>query len=315
MLFYIIHVAGLLYSENIDIGLFSLQKKIPLLIFPLILGSLKQNLLSKQQVNLVITCFVIACAIVSLFNVFDQSVFFIHPTYLGMYIIFATGFLLTLTAKKNIFLVLPFVLLVLATSILLSSRITLIILVLEINAFFIVHSFISKKFIPIIVLILLNIVGIWGVLNYPPTREKFDKLIEFRGDYIRERNWRSNIKVISNHMIMGVGIGDATAELQKARDPTWHEAVFKYNSHNLYLQLFVELGIVGLCVLLFCLIYPTFITLENGNVFYLIFIVSFCLPSLTESTLGLQKGTVYYGFFNSFLFLFGNNAKRVKDYI
>jgi O-antigen ligase len=120
------------------------------------------------------------------------------------------------------------------------------------------------------------------------------------------------MEVITCNLIFGVGIGDATAELQKARDTLWHEYVFAYNSHNQYLQTALELGMIGLLVLLICIAIPSVISLQRNNFLYLIFIISFFLPSVIESTFGLQKGTLYYGFFNSFLFLYGSKVKFTK---
>lgn len=59
--FYMLHILGLLYTQNLGNGLFDLEKKLSLLIFPLILGSSPSLRKDNDLRNKVHTWFIVSC--------------------------------------------------------------------------------------------------------------------------------------------------------------------------------------------------------------------------------------------------------------
>jgi len=99
-LFYFLHVAGMIYSDNLDYGLRDLQTKFSFLLFPVVLPFFMQ---SRQQAEKVKTAFIAGClaaaaaclayAIIQyskndLKDYFYYTHFsvFIHPTYFAVYL-------------------------------------------------------------------------------------------------------------------------------------------------------------------------------------------------------------------------------------
>lgn len=74
--FYLLHIAGLLFTQNIDNGLFDLEKKASLFIFPIVLGTSRK--LSSEEVNTIFSVFIISCltaiAVSLIFIAFSGSV-------------------------------------------------------------------------------------------------------------------------------------------------------------------------------------------------------------------------------------------------
>lgn len=59
--FYVLHIVGLLYSENVSAGMFDLEKKLSLLLLPLIIGSstlLRTDTTLKERIH---TWFIVSC--------------------------------------------------------------------------------------------------------------------------------------------------------------------------------------------------------------------------------------------------------------
>jgi hypothetical protein len=73
-------------------------------------------------------------------------------------------------------------------------------------------------------------------------------------------------------------------------------------------------GVGGLAVLLACMIVPALIL--KGDPFVrvrLVFLLLFFLICFTEVILDINKGIIWYSFFNS-IFAFGAGQKEVKPY-
>ena len=73
------------------------------------------------------------------------------------------------------------------------------------------------------------------------------------------------------------------------------------NSHNQFLQVGVNLGLVGLSLFILTLFFPLFVALRQKNQLYIVFILLFVFSCLTISLLNSQNGTLFYAFFNSLM--------------
>ena len=115
--FYLLHIIGLIYTNNISFGLFDIQVKLYLLVFPLILASKPLESKNRQRIFLALVAGCIGTILFLLFRAtylyfaFGENDFFyeplssylLHPSYLAMYITVAIAWLLInlVKPKKN----------------------------------------------------------------------------------------------------------------------------------------------------------------------------------------------------------------------
>ncbi|MCK4662700.1 MAG: O-antigen ligase family protein [Bacteroidales bacterium] len=128
ILFYLIHLIGLLYSKNFNSGLFDVQLKLSLIIFPVFFVT--SNNLIRNNWKKILISFIIGCLISSLIclsNAFYKSIFihnnsiifepvingynnfcfilmsiFHNPTYYSMYLVFSIIIIISYFINKKI---------------------------------------------------------------------------------------------------------------------------------------------------------------------------------------------------------------------
>ncbi len=342
--FYILHIVGLFFSDNRNEGLFELEKKLSLFIFPLIFSNIP--VLSPKQIKniflgFVISCFTasVICLCYALFQYVaynDNQYFSYHPLvqiigmhaiYMAMYICLCIFIIVyyygnivfeeTGLLKKLIFFfsIIYFVVFLF----LLSAR-------AEIVAFFIIafagifiYAFKRRKVIQAFGLagILLLFFAILIYFN-PQNKERFKEAINYKSQYSIDKQWGGraerllmwdcSMDLVKDNLLTGVGTGDAQGELNTCYKTKNYGALLyypdtQYNSHNQYLQTTIDIGILGLAVLLICFFMVAKGAIDVKNYLGLSFIILFAICSFTESMLESNKGIVFYSFFSS-LFLF-----------
>jgi len=117
--------------------------------------------------------------------------------------------------------------------------------------------------------------------------------------------WRSSLDIIKNNYLFGLGTGDVKDGLIKsysARGISMAEEC-RLNAHNQYLQTFISIGLIGFMVLILMFIIPVFDSVKNNYLLYLLFLIIVGFNFLVESMLERQAGVIFYGFFNSYLFI------------
>lgn len=120
--------------------------------------------------------------------------------------------------------------------------------------------------------------------------------------------WESSWNVIQQNKLLGVGTGDANAELVKEYNHLGFNigARDKFNSHNMYLQYWISNGIFALVAFFSILLTFIYQAVKKNNVLLLLFTFLFVSFSLTESTMLKQSGIVFFLFFSYF---FTNHTK------
>jgi hypothetical protein len=113
--------------------------------------------------------------------------------------------------------------------------------------------------------------------------------------------WQTALNIFKEHPLFGVGTGDVCdafeVEFQK------EQSIFAgsgLRSHNQYLSFAVTLGIVGLSVFLFSLIYPATVLKMWAYTPYFYLFVIITLSMFWEDTIESQVGVTIYAFFSSF---------------
>lgn len=331
---YLIHIIGLLYSQNRTVGLFDLQVKLSILIFPLILSSKPFN---KKEVSTLFLSLVIGLIYTSLYmlsrsisiyfttheNTFfyqDFSVF-IHTSYISMYINVAIVWLLTTIFKAtnedkpfsnlaSILLILFFSLIV----ILLSAKSGIVTLALILFSLIPFLIFYKKKYIVGFLGIFSIITGIFLINSFAPKVisrvASFVTAISTSNDNkttestsVRLLIWDSSNQVIKNNFLLGVGTGDAKDELNKEYEKKGitNALTYNLNTHNEFYQIFVCLGFFGFIILLSNLFLPLYFSFKTNDYLLLFFLLIVAINFLSESMLETQAGVMFYAFFNSLL--------------
>jgi O-antigen ligase len=114
--------------------------------------------------------------------------------------------------------------------------------------------------------------------------------------------------LLKQNWLFGLGTGNVQANLNNCYKSNGFSDVLylnEYNTHNEYLNVWLNTGFVGFVLFLMSLTIPLLIAIKEGNKLYVAFLILLMLVFLTENILERQKGIIFYAFFNS-LFAFNS---------
>ncbi len=330
ILFYFLHLIGMLWTENKPSGYFDLEVKLSLLLFPIILSTGKSDI-KKILWSLVWGCLTasLICLIVASAhylktgeNHFEYTLLsiWLHPAYLAMYIVFSIAIILFSfntqfsTLKKTGFLFL--ILLLSGFTILLSSKIGTISLILLLLSFVIHHIIIHKAWVSGLLFFTGILVLIFSIFHFLPyTKNRIINSVYWiqhineidiehtESDAARILVWQSDISLIKENYLYGVGTGDIKDELIKKYIASDYKEILerKLNAHNQFFQTTIGLGVVGGLVLVSLFISGIYNAIKGKKKIFLAFLIILLLNFLVESMLEVQAGVMFYAFFNSLL--------------
>lgn len=337
---YMLYLIGLSYSGNFGTGLFNLEVKLSLFIFPVMFASIREEVLSLKISRRILTSFVLGvfasmllCYSVAFIDYVQNGnveVFYysnlsvlIHPSYLAMYVCFAIAVLLYYNLKTyirgrlSVILSMVLVLLFQLFVVMLSSKAGILGLVIVIALFTAFTIFSEKRLLTgIFSGIVLSISFLVLFFLFPASSARFEQTREVleqaevgaaevaNSTGERIMIWYYTFEITNEHFLFGVGTGDVIDHLlSKYSEKGMRNAYnLQLNAHNQYLQTFLALGIIGLIVLLLTLLLPGIFSVERKHYLYLIFLVLISFNFLFESMLETQAGVVFYAFFNAYFF-------------
>lgn len=343
--FYVLHIAGLLYTDHLDTAGYDLETKASILIIPLIYVAFKA--LTKEQVeNLLVlyVCSVLIGSLVTLGLAFTQYLetgainqFFyhdlsnlisMHAIYLSMYVCFAILILLQWLVSawdKHSGMGLQIGLIVLvfylfSYNILLSARMPTLALCLVVFAG-ILKVFYDRRglFTGISIIVLTTGILLAGIYFSPVNKQRYKEALDARsiensrhlqdGRTLRLMKWDCCVELLKSHWLFGLGTGDVQYNLNecyKSKQYTYLIAEGRqYNAHNQYFQTWLGLGIIGLVWFLGLLMHSLYAAWQRRYYLHVGFVVMFAIVNITESTLPVHKGVVFFMFFNTLL-LYGH---------
>lgn len=136
---------------------------------------------------------------------------------------------------------------------------------------------------------------------------KNDRYINGHSVTMRLYFWKAAIQTIKKNVLLGVGTGDVQNELNKtyveSHSPL-HEEWYK-RPHNQFLTITVALGVVGLVIFIFSLIYPILKFRKQLPLLFWPFILVALGSFLMEDTLETQAGLSFFAVFNSLFVAMG----------
>lgn len=329
--FYCLHLISLLWSSDQEAGLFKLELKLPLLVFPFIFGT---RPFTEKEIDRIFSYYVLGCALACIvllvralvvyyyrdlnFFLYTRLSWFLHTSYLAMYLNLGLAYLLVSfcvkrkSESKAWWLLLPLLIL---TIVLLSSKMGHIILFLILGLCSGHLIFRQKKYLAgvgILLLMLGIISGLWRYSSMVSSRVE-NTLHTLSGSNRNKENtestavrlfmWKAALDLSCKEPLLGTGVGSEQDALMRAyrKEGIQRAIELNLNVHNTYLQALVSLGYAGLVVFLAVLFLPLAIAIRQKNGLYIIFLLLVILNFIPESMLETQAGTMFYGFFNCLL--------------
>lgn len=337
---YVFYGIGLLYTKNFVYGLFDLEVKMSLFIFPVILASIPGELLSAAVARKILWAFVYGVGVSMLINygiaLFDYienksiDAFYynrlsvmIHPTYMSMYVSFAISIILYFLVKDRIrgklqkagaiLLILLFEIFI----VMLSSKAGILGLLMVIGLFIFYIIWMKRASLKSLISAgLLTASFLLFFFLFPTSSERFDQARDALGQVNTANEevanssgerilvWWYSFEITNENFLFGVGTGDVKDNLlDKYREKDMNNALtLELNAHNQFLQMLIAMGSIGLIILLLNLIIPSMYSIEKRHYLYFIFLMLIGFNFLFESMLETQAGVVFYAFFNAYLF-------------
>lgn len=330
--FYLFEVVSLLYSVNKDEGISVLQKKISLLVFPLLLAFIRDFNIKIVLKGLIVGCLLalLVCYSYAIFRFIataDFDEFFyekftepirIQPTYFALHISLALLIIVnelkdsSLLKSRTKIIYWAMIFLFFISILFLSSR-TILFIISIILLYEIYFTFLKKGslLLKTCTLVILIISGYIFIGKSPVLKSRIMDMVKTKfyfspgennanGLTLRLVKWQCSIEGIEGSPFKGVGTGDAQKYLQDCyKEKNFWGQVFQYNSHNQFLQIGLASGVVTMLFYLLSLLVPLFISIKHRNILYAEFLILIIVLSLTESLLERQQGVVLYSFFNA----------------
>lgn len=333
---YIIHFIGFANSEEFKPVNFDLEQKLPLLAIPLMIA-IGPEITARHLFNnlCAFVCVLVIVCLLSFRNGFfiayyDDALFdslLVHRPYLGMYCVFAIfvciEFFRSAQSAKikglSVLLVLFFILflfVLLAKMAILGlfilGLIYLAVRLYKSRKFALLTIFLATGFIVLCYFTLINERG--RDITHRLTTFSFFEWSDYDATIVNSANlrfikWSCTAKVLADdhNWLFGAGTGDAKKMLTACYAERLGEDSFfvqrAYNSHNSYLTVWLHLGLLPLLFFVFHFLIILYKQFKLTTLIPLFFTLCIMTLSMSESIFEVQKGVVFYAFFQS-LFLF-----------
>lgn len=313
---------SLLYTSNKEDGMEMIVRRLPLLVFTLCALAADSGFLTHNRMRtimyvftatIVVKFFVRAIISLTLYKKICICCCFdpLHHTYMAMYLMFALGFIYSelfyhrKEMSRQALWALGIVAVIVVIYIFLVNSRTgiagLIALVFLVVAHWTLRLKQWKRGVALLLLAAAIGTGIHFIL--PECARRLTQTItEMRdGDTSDARYtiFDSSVKAIGENGALGVGIGDKDDVLGEIYEESGKEYAIKaqYNSHNIYLDAMLTMGIPGIVLLLLLLGVTAAIAWKQSEFVLLSLLFSFAFCGLFEALLNRQMGIMFLGLF------------------
>jgi len=337
LLFYLFHVVGMIWTQNNSAGLFDLQVKLSLIIFPLFF--LSERSWSKLELNIFNRSFLVSsiiamiiCLIRAIYRYdyigesafyYKEFSFFVHPSYFSMYLCFSIAILINdfIRTKDMIsWSILPVIMTMMVVCVgifLLSSKAGILILATILLCFLLI--LLIKRYYRKLMLVAFFIV-FGGFIISLTSNTGIERMSIFissmttRSDNSMESTaarmfiWSTSKDIISENPIIGVGTGDVNRVLEQAylNEGESELASKSLNAHNQFIQSSIALGFLGLSILV--LLFTSMFVISWRREFFLGFVFTLIITTnaFVESIFEVQAGVLFFSLFLILLFGYRN---------
>ena len=344
LLFYFCYLIGIIFTSDINAGVFELEKKLSFVIFPLLLSLKFKKIWS---INVAYMGFILATFLVTLYGIimalsawlvagggnwvyFSTAISPIHhPSYLAAYLTISTAFAFIGWREKlpffSLYWIIPFTIFVIVIHGFLQSLSGTLFLLIAIFTSLLI--WLRNKFrrpIFYTIIILMPIIG-FIVINSIPSiqndwKDASSNIIEYSKNpksFLETREqtlssssvriilWTAAFQIFYKHPF-GVGTGNMDEFMNKELIILKQKELTKqnFNPHNQFLQSAVEIGFFGLLVFFAILFSSIYYGLKYKNYLLIIISSNLLFNSLFESMLQRQSGIIFYCFWICLLSLY-----------
>jgi O-antigen ligase len=341
---WMLELLSVLYSTHMEIGLHQVEKRLVLIIIPIITLHSANNAVTDRATlfRMATICTVLVtlyCLLVALYNVLFHSVKMAYWEDFTQPTIFDPGYISIIINILSIWIIYE---LVSKWNSLLPSR---KVFYLSLIAYFGVITFLLASKLHGVIFITMVIIGVvliyrryvisWKVsvlfiallvtigfsVFKSEIKERYAHIDnftvpslnapdeEFNELTLRLAIFKCATQIIKENPVFGTGVGDVMEDLQSVYRKVDFKFGFNnaYDPHNQYLRVCLGTGVVGLALFLTTLIKVLTMALKSRDWLVVGFMMVFCASFLFESVLERHSGIMIYAFFHSVL-IFGIDA-------
>jgi len=115
--------------------------------------------------------------------------------------------------------------------------------------------------------------------------------------------WNTAKTILKQNFTLGVGTGDIQEELNEEFRSTGYIklAEVNTNSHNQYLEILIENGLIGLLFFFSMILMMLYISYKRRNILYLMFLLLVVISFLFETMLNRLAGVTFFSLFSFLL--------------
>ncbi|WP_396602627.1 O-antigen ligase family protein [Algibacter sp. R77976] len=328
---FIFSVLTLIYSKNIELNLYEIEK---LIFFVLTVFSLMfledKNKLSRNTILLYFGYITVTIYLLSIISgtvyyletgsffdyKYSNSFLEIQHNYLSIYGVFSCYIFLRDMARKNDKKVYAlnsiFVFLIISFIVLISSRFA-ILLIFSLIFLFLIFSLFKKRNrkYALISLFLGAVVSSFLIFS-TNTLERFQKLkVEDRSP--RYSIWRCSSRIITEEVsfFKGLGAGNVQKKIDECLILNKRQYWSGLHSHNQIIGYVLAFGYLPTIILIFVFLHLLHMSLKSKDYDFLLFLIIILSFGLTENYMARRYGIFFYGFFISF-FIKKNEQRLLK---
>ena len=316
----------MIWTENSEFGISKLENKLSFLVFPILFTFSKLTLKKKNIIDLFITGLLLSMVIhlgIAVFKsiyypednhwgyfIDSQFTVVMHRSYFSAYLVMGSMICLyrLFNRQKLDYNVLLFVLFAIGSFQTLSKAGIVTFCVLFPSILFLSLLKLKKWKILLgsFVFLFLGIIFIVSsdnilIKRFKKIPEAFEN-IQFENNTSVESNtsrllmWNASWELIKENSLLGTGTGDYDDALHAKNMSLGNSGVGNkhFNSHNQFLNTTVQLGVLGLFVLLAIFVYAIRYSVHNRLMGSMIIVICFLLNFLFESFLETQAGIVLF---------------------
>ena len=326
LLYYIVLLLGMLWTENDSFGLSKLENKLSFLLIPILFTISHFSISRKQFMNVLLFSLLMSLlinyglALYKYFTLTESSLYdslinanfsqLMHRSYYCNYLIIGCIVILDRLFQKEakwLYLML-FTLFSIGIFQTLAKSGILIYFIL-IPAFLFWQLLKTKQYKAILISLLGFVISIFFLAKVDnPIKTRFQLIpdaienFESKNNPSTESNtsrllmWSTSIDIFKEFPILGVGTGDYDDVLTSVNERYGNSgvAIHRYNSHNQFLNTTVQLGLLGLVVLITLFLYGFKMAYQQRNIIGLFTLSCFFLNFLFESFIESQAGIILF---------------------
>ena len=313
--YYLWNGVSLLWTDDLPSGLDFMETRLPLLLLPLMLLGTDTSYLSLRRRRGLLYLFCVSMVLKFLFLIIKcistrtsfgslPLVDNVHYTYTSLYLLMALGFLFIEWTRRRHDMPrmlknsIPFAAVALVLYTLLSTSRTGIIGLIVFLVYIVIRLVVSRRNFRLALLILLGGLALGIGIHYalPENARRVTMTLQnlkSSGDGdARVDIYRCSLRAGIDNMPLGTGVGDGQQVLNRYYTRAGHDWD-NFNSHNIYLDALLTLGIPGLLLLLAMLVLPVVDASRSKNPELLMLLICFLFVGLFESVISRQMGLMF----------------------